>query len=123
MQPATYFVFECYSGQIRLFASYGRMGTHEALAPLSDPDFNAIQKDAEAKDIRLSYCFVASGLEKKAAIRRLQELNYSSLQSTEVATNDTFDDGNYTCTVEWLSTCTSRLITSHAGRRGDVRNV
>ncbi len=120
MQTANYFVFECYSGQVQLFASYGQLGTDQSPIPLSDPDLKRIQKDAAAKGVTLSYYFVASGLEKRAAINHLQQLNETIPQSADFSIEEPLANNSFARNVDWLPTCGSRLTQDHAGRRRDA---
>lgn len=117
MLTAKYFVFECYSSEVRLFADFGCPGPGGVPIPLSNPEFRSLQAQAIAEGKSLSYHFVSSGLDKQAAQYDLKQLNDSNVEYEDTPSSEESPDETSLFPVTWLPTCGSRLLLSRTGQR------
>ncbi len=114
MRSAKFFVFQCYSGNVLLFTSYGRHGRNRIPIPLSDPEFKNIQNESIATGLKLSYCYLSAGLEKATAMSQLQQLIELAAKTELTASASKSPDESNAIQIHWLPTCGSRLFPARA---------
>jgi len=100
-----YFVYECYDRGVLLFRSIAKDGSRPNPIPFTSPELRAIQKQAQKKNLSLSYSFIAAGLSKSEAEKLLKQLN----SDQEVRERPQSEDSSEMAPIYWHPECGQRL--------------